>query len=237
LKKGAKGDSPPTLRGWGSRFFKGGLGEEGGKVVKVDVTNSEIELLHEVLVGHLAELRMEIACTDRREFRESLSKRKDFIEDFVQRLEKDLTAGGREMIRIDRLKKVDILQGFTEWELQRIAQFFHEEKFASYHPLCKEGEKAHRLYILEHGAVSIHSQGWEPYEIDTPGKIVGWSFLVPPNLYTATAVTVIPSRLLILESPDFYYFIHKEEKIGMKIMDNLTQIVATRLRGLEKNGE
>lgn len=203
-------------------------------MVEVDVTKSEIELLHEVLVGHLAELRMEIACTDRREFRESLSKRKDFIEEFVQRLEKDLIAGGRERIRLDRLKKVDILQGFTEWELQRIAPFFHEERFASYHPLCKEGEKAQRLYILEQGAVSIHSQGWEPYEIDTPGKIVGWSFLVPPNLYTATAVTVTPSRLLVLESPDFYYFIHKEEKIGMKIMDNLTQTVATRLRGLEK---
>jgi len=203
-------------------------------MVQFALTNSETEILHEVLVGHLAELRMEIACTDRREFREFLNKRKDFIEEFVHRLEKDLLAGGRELIRADRLKKVDILEGLTEWELQSIAQFFHEEKFASGVALCQEGEKAHRLYILEQGVVSIHSKRWEPYEIDRPGKIVGWSFLVPPNLYTATAVTVTPSLLLIIESPDFYYFIHKEQKIGMKVMDNLTQIVATRLKGPDK---
>jgi hypothetical protein len=203
-------------------------------MVQIGLTISEIEVLHELLVTRLAGLRMEIACTDRRELRESLGKRKEFIEEFIQRLEKEMTAGGREMIRIDRLKKVDILQRLTEWELQIIAQFFHEEKFASGLSLCQEGEKAHRLYILEQGAVAIHSRGWDPYVIDTPGRIVGWSFLVFPNLYTATAVTVAPSRLLIIESPDFYYFIHKEQEIGMKIMDNLTQVVAARLKGHEK---
>ncbi len=67
-------------------------------MVEVDCTNSEIELLHEVLVGQIADLRMEIACTDRREFREFLYKRRDFMEEFVRRLEKEIEAGGREMI-------------------------------------------------------------------------------------------------------------------------------------------
>ncbi|MCX5912920.1 MAG: cyclic nucleotide-binding domain-containing protein [Deltaproteobacteria bacterium] len=200
-------------------------------MVEIDFTDSEIELLHEVLVGHIADLRMEIACTDRREFREFLYRRRDFMEDFIRRLEKELEAGGREMIGIDRLKKVDILQGLTEWELQSIAPFFREENFAADATLCVEGEKAQRLYILEQGAVSIRSKRWETYEIDAPGKIVGWSFLVPPNLYTATGVTLVPSRLLVIENPDFYYFIHKEQKIGMKVMENLTQVVATRLKG------
>jgi hypothetical protein len=200
-------------------------------MVEVDFTDSEIELLHEVLVGHIADLRMEIACTDRREFREFLYRRRDFMEDFIRRLEKELEAGGREMIGIDRLKKVDILQGLTEWELQSIAPFFREENFAADATLCVEGEKAQRMYILEQGAVSIRSKRWETYEIDAPGKIVGWSFLVPPNLYTATGVTLVPSRLLVIENPDFYYFIHKEQKIGMKVMENLTQVVATRLKG------
>jgi len=203
-------------------------------MIQIGLTNSEIGILREVLVSRLAELRMEIACTDRREFREFLNKRRDFMEEFVDRLERELVASGREMIGTDRLKKVDILEGLSEWELQSIAQFFHEENVKADVTLCQEGEKAHRLYILEQGAVLIRSRRGETYEIDTPGKIVGWSFLVPPNLYTATAVTVAPSRLLIIESPDFYYFIHKEENIGMKIMDNLAQVVATRLKGAER---
>lgn len=200
-------------------------------MVEVDFANSEIEILREILVSHLADLRTEIACTDRREFREFLHRRREVMEEFVQRLGKELEAGGREMIGIDRLKKVDILQGLTEWELQAIAPFFREKNFAADAVLCMEGEKAQAMYILEQGAVSIRSRRWEAYEIDTPGKIVGWSFLVPPNLSTATGVTLVPSRLLVIESPDFYYFIHKEQKIGMKVMDNLAQVVAARWKG------
>ena len=56
-------------------------------MVQIALTNPEIGILREVLVSHLAELRMEIASTDRRDFREFLYKRRDFMEEFVQRLE------------------------------------------------------------------------------------------------------------------------------------------------------
>jgi CRP-like cAMP-binding protein len=55
--------------------------------------------------------------------------------------------------------------------------------------------------------------------------------LVPPFLYTASAVTTIPSKVLVIKSPDFYYLIHKEPKMGMKVMNNLAQVIASRLRG------
>jgi CRP-like cAMP-binding protein len=79
----------------------------------------------------------------------------------------------------------------------------------------------------------ISSKMGSRYDIDTPGKIVGWSFLAPPFLYTASAVTTIPSKVLVIKSPDFYYLIHKEPKMGMKVMNNLAQVIASRLRGDE----
>jgi len=57
---------------------------------------------------------------------------------------------------------------------------------------------------------------------------------VPPYCYTASAQTTRPSRFLIIKSPDFYYLIHKEPKLGVKIMDNLAQIMASRFKGAEK---
>jgi hypothetical protein len=62
-----------------------------------------------------------------------------------------------------------------------------------------------------------------------PGRIVGWSFLVPPFLYTASAVTKTASKVLMIKSPDFYYVIHKEPKMGMKVINNLAQVIASRL--------
>lgn len=135
------------------------------------------------------------------------------------------------MISNDRLRKVDFLQGLTEGELQSIAHFFEEENIDAGVTLCEEGARAERLYILEQGRVSIRSKRGRQYYIDTPGKILGWSFLVPPFLYTVSAVTAIPSKVLVIKNPDFYDFIHRETEMEMKVLRNMAQVIASRLRG------
>jgi len=47
---------------------------------------------------------------------------------------------------------------------------------------------------------------------------------------TASVVTDAPCKLLVIKSPDFYDLIHKDPKIGLKIMDNLSTVVASRLK-------
>ncbi|MDI6763105.1 MAG: cyclic nucleotide-binding domain-containing protein [Thermodesulfobacteriota bacterium] len=200
-------------------------------MAQIELTGNEIEMLREILKKQLSELSLETAFTHRKDFLEFLKRRKAFIEGFIQRLEGELTSGKREVVNIDRLRKVDILQGLTEGELQSIAQFFEEENVAAGVILCKEGGSAERLYVLEQGRVSISSKKSGQYDIDTPGKIVGWSFLVPPFLYTGSAITVTPSKVLVIKSPDFYYVLHKEPKMGMKVINNLAQVIASRLKG------
>ena len=153
------------------------------------------------------------------------------MESFVGRLEKELASGRTEVLGIDRLRKVDILEGLAEEELQSIAQYFEEENVNTGVTLCEEGAKAERLYVLEQGTVSVSFKAGVQYDIDVPGRIVGWSFLVPPFLYTASAVVKTPSKILVIKSPDFYYVIHKEPKMGMKVINNLAQVIASRLKG------
>jgi hypothetical protein len=123
------------------------------------------------------------AHSDRRDFREFLNRRRAFMEDCIRRLDREME-GKRGMISVERIKKVEILQGITEWELQNIAWFFQEENFPERVSLCEEGARADQLYILEQGSASIHSKKQGELNINTPGKIVGWSFWVPPiSLY------------------------------------------------------
>lgn len=117
------------------------------------------------------------------------------------------------MISINRLRKVNFLQGLAGEELQRIAHFFEEEDVGAGVTLCEEGARAERLYVIEQGKASISSKNGRKYHIDTPGKIFGWSFLVPPFLYTASVVTMTPSKALVAKDTNFYYFIHNERKI------------------------
>jgi hypothetical protein len=198
-------------------------------MVQVEFTEQKAELLREVLVNYLSDLRVEVAYTQRKELRDFLRKRGESLEELLQFIEKKLAEGGREMIGIDRLRKVDVLQSLTDWELKIVAQFLKEENVPEGITLFEEGQKADRLFILEEGEVAVQFPRGEPYNINGPGKILGWSFLVPPHRYTASAETKAPSKLLVMKSPDFYYLIHKEPRMGVKVMSNLAQVVAGRL--------
>jgi len=200
-------------------------------MARIELTQIEIDMLREILRKQLSELTLEAAFTHRKDFHEFLKKRKEFMEGLIQRIEAEQASARKEAVSIERLRKVDILQGLSEEEVQSIAQFFEEEDVAAGVTLCEEGASAERLYVLEQGRVSITSKIGGQYDVETPGKIVGWSFLVPPFLYTASAVVMIPSKVLVIKRPDFYYVIHKEPVMGMKVINNLSQVIASRLQG------
>ena len=200
-------------------------------MARIELTQIEIDMLREILRKQLSELTLETAFTHRKGFHEFLKRRKEFMEGLIQRLEGELASRKKEVVSIERLRKVDVLQGLAEEEVQSIAPFFEEEDVAAGVTLCEEGASAERLYVLEQGRVSITSKMGGQYDIDTPGKIIGWSFLVPPFLYTASAVVMISSKVLVIKSPDFYYVIHKEPAMGIKVINNLSQVIASRLKG------
>ena len=143
----------------------------------------------------------------------------------------EIAPGRRKLVSTDRLRKVDFLQGLAEGELGRIAHFFEEENVNAGVSLCQEGARAERLYVLEQGRISISSKNSRKYDIYTPGKTVGWSFLVPPFLYTASAITTAPSKVLVVKDRDFYDFVHNDSQMEMKVLRNMTQVITSRLMG------
>jgi CRP/FNR family transcriptional regulator, cyclic AMP receptor protein len=202
-------------------------------MAQIELKPVEMELLQEILKRYLSELAMEIAHSHRKDFREFLKKRREFMEDFIQRLGRELGSAERKTVSMDRIRKVEILEGLSELELQSMVSFFREENLDSGVSLCQEGSRADQLYVLEQGSVSIRSHKHGQLEIATPGRIVGWSFLVPPYRYTASAVTTAPSQFLVIKTPDFYSLIHREPQMGVKVMNNLAQIMASRFKGPE----
>ena len=134
------------------------------------------------------------------------------------------------MVPIERIRNVEIFKGLSDEDLKFISPYCSAEKILTGTVLCEEGGRADRLFIPEEGKVSIRFKKGVSFEIQGPGKILGWSFLVPPNRYTASAIAVEPSRLLVVTSPDFYNLVHKDSRVGLKIMDNLSQVVSSRLK-------
>lgn len=57
-------------------------------MAQVELTSQDIDTLQEILQNHLSELRWEIAFTHKKDIVKFLQNRKEFIEDFIQRLQK-----------------------------------------------------------------------------------------------------------------------------------------------------
>ena len=57
------------------------------RVVRVELSSEEIQELHRVLSGALAELSSEIAATDNAEYRRALRARRDVLEGVLGRLD------------------------------------------------------------------------------------------------------------------------------------------------------
>ncbi len=64
-------------------------------MVDIELTQNEANVLREILETHLSELTFEIAFTHNREFTELLRKKRDFMIDFLQRLEGVPASGKR----------------------------------------------------------------------------------------------------------------------------------------------
>ncbi|MCZ7568083.1 MAG: hypothetical protein M5U01_05690 [Ardenticatenaceae bacterium] len=56
-------------------------------MVRIELTQDEARMLREILRNDLSDLRMEIAATERMEFRQSLKEIEVFLKDLLQRLE------------------------------------------------------------------------------------------------------------------------------------------------------
>ena len=83
-------------------------------MAQIELTQNESDMLRGILQKSLSEISLEIAFSDRKDFREFLKKRKEFMEGFVQRLESELASARRQGVNMERLRKVDILQGLME---------------------------------------------------------------------------------------------------------------------------
>ena len=64
-------------------------------MVEIELTQNEANVLQEILKTHLSELNFEIAFTHNKEFTQLLKKKRDFMIDFLQRLERVPAPGER----------------------------------------------------------------------------------------------------------------------------------------------
>jgi CRP/FNR family cyclic AMP-dependent transcriptional regulator len=134
------------------------------------------------------------------------------------------------------LKKVDILNGLSESQLEKVAELCREQTCKADDIIFKENDKSSELYLIQGGLVEIILSVPEPgteKSIVTLGKgqIFGEMALVDEGPRSASARCIADgTRLWVANRADFVSLCEKDTRIGFNVMRNIAADLSFKLR-------
>lgn len=135
-----------------------------------------------------------------------------------------------------------LLEGFSEDDIRRIAQYGSAIDFEAGKFVFSEGEPANSLYVIRHGRVSIevHAPAAGSITIETvgDGEVMGWSWLFPPYRWFFDGRALEDTSAIVLDGAELRSHCEEDPRFGYQLMRRFAEIMvgrltATRLRLLD----
>jgi len=139
------------------------------------------------------------------------------------------------MVSTQVLKDFGLFKSLDDKQLTKIAQLCHERTFDKGALCFVQGKPATELHLCRNGKVDIVVQLREPWGIEVSvhtagaGEIFGWSALVEPRIYTASARCTEKTDDIYIKGSDLVDLFSKEPRLGYLVMLNLSAVVSSRL--------
>lgn len=99
----------------------------------------------------------------------------------------------------------------------------------------RRGDPANLFYLIREGmvALEIYVPGREPIVVETleAGEIFGWSWLIPPYVWSNDARAVETTRLLQLDAACLRQKMETDRVLGYEIYKRFVPVMAGRLAG------
>jgi CRP-like cAMP-binding protein len=136
------------------------------------------------------------------------------------------------MMIVETIEESDLFKGVSQQFLEEIGNAGETKYFKKDSIIFRTNEKALHVYQLIEGAVDIMMIEKEVihFTVRRPGEIFGWSALVEPHIYTATAKCKTNTRAVSISREAVEKTMLKYPEDGLAILRHLTGIIAQRLR-------
>jgi CRP-like cAMP-binding protein len=99
--------------------------------------------------------------------------------------------------------------------------------------LFRHGDRADAFFLIEHGLVSIelYAPGRDPVVVEQVGEgdVAGWSWLVPPYLWTFDARAVEHARLIEIDAAALRRRFESEPELGYEVVRRFIPVMARRM--------
>lgn len=125
----------------------------------------------------------------------------------------------------------DLFKGVSQRFITRIANSAEERTYKKNSVIFEKGEQASYFYVLVAGDVHIEiGQNEGTLAVRRTGEVFGWSALVEPYSYTATARCAAETKVLRVSRDLVEAAVKEHPGEGLAVLKNLTGIIAGRLR-------
>lgn len=134
------------------------------------------------------------------------------------------------------LSEFGLFKGLTEALLKKIAAISDEASAAKGDFIFREGQKADKLHFLISGSIALRVKLTSKPQhvtvsfVNKPYEIFGWSGVVAPNYYTASAECEENTKFLVIACAPFMKLLEQNPESGFKVMQRVTETIADRLR-------
>ncbi|MCL4458402.1 MAG: cyclic nucleotide-binding domain-containing protein [Chloroflexi bacterium] len=138
------------------------------------------------------------------------------------------------MVSKEILRKTDVFVGLTDEQLESVAAIAQEEVYEPGAIIFSEHDIAKNLYIVEDGRVAVQipvdKHRRATIHTVTNGLTFGWSALVEPYRFTASARCVEPSRVITIDGAELGKLFEGDCRMGFIVMSRIAMIISGRLR-------
>jgi len=139
------------------------------------------------------------------------------------------------MVDAQVLKGFGLFKGLVDSELDKIAELCKERSLKQGERIFAEGTRATDVHLCRSGKVDIMIWVREPWNRNVivhraeAGELLGWSALVVPYTYTASAECVEAGQEIYIKGSGLLDLFDQDAHMGYAVMRNITGDVSTRL--------
>ena len=132
------------------------------------------------------------------------------------------------------LSRIPVFSSLSKVELRLIEKIVYLRNYQQNEVIFIEGEPGAGMYIIESGKVRIclgpHADEEHEIALLEPGDFFGELALIDDHPRSATAAAIIATRLVGFFRSDLISIINRNPQMGVKIQENIMQILVRRLR-------
>lgn len=135
------------------------------------------------------------------------------------------------------LDSIPLFDNLNIRDWRELTELFHRREFTDQEIVFEIGTPGLGMYIIIEGQVTIlGSNGSNQVEIARLGQgdFFGEMSLVDEINRSATAMTVGPTRLIGIFRPQLRNLMQQHPRLGLKLMEKLSQVIAKRLREADR---